>query len=101
VTDYYGPRRDRNHSSKLYAEHDTEPWSCEEEALLTQWDGTEDELILTAEVLGRTIEACRQRYYEVRRRGTFTSFTKTTTTTTTSCTWRDADDWNPDWYVRG
>ncbi len=58
----------RNAESKEHAEHDGEPWSSDElEQLHGYWDGTEDTLAEIAELLGRTIEACRQRYYETRR----------------------------------
>lgn len=59
-------RLKRNAESKAYAQHDTEPWDADDIALLMQWDGSEDELVLTAELLGRTIEACRQRFYVTR-----------------------------------
>lgn len=74
----------RNEESKRYAEHDTEPWDGDSIALLMQWDGGEEELALTAELLGRTIEACRQRFYQVRRgiRGVRVRRGVTTTTTT-------------------
>lgn len=57
----------RNAESKEHAEHDGEPWSGDELDILRLWSGDEDELAVTAELLGRTIEACRQRFYEARR----------------------------------
>lgn len=57
----------RNAESKGGAGHDMEPWDTDALDLLMQWDGSEPELALTAELLGRTIEACRQRFYQTRR----------------------------------
>lgn len=58
----------RNSASKRHAEHDGEPWSQDElDQLFGFWDGTEDTLTEIAELLGRTIEACRERYYKARR----------------------------------
>lgn len=58
----------RNDASRNRAQHHSEPWSPSELEQLTEyWDGTEETLEDIAEILGRTIEACRQRYYEVRR----------------------------------
>lgn len=56
----------RNAESKCYASHDGEPWSSDELDVLMVWSGSEEELAACAELLGRTIEACRQRFYEVR-----------------------------------
>lgn len=72
----------RNAESKLHAEHDGEPWGGEELDWLASWDGTETDLAETAELLGRTIEACREQYYQRRRRGWTTVTTVTTVTTT-------------------
>lgn len=60
-------RQARNDKSRNHAKHYAEPWLDDEVELLLQWDGTEEELALTAEVLGRTIEACRQMFYVTRR----------------------------------
>lgn len=55
----------RNEESHNKAAHHREPWGEHEVEFLTVlWDGTEETLIAIAEELGRTIEACRQRYYE-------------------------------------
>jgi hypothetical protein len=54
----------RNDMSRNKAKHHSEPWSGEEQDLLRGfWDGTEATLAEIAETLGRTIEACRQKYY--------------------------------------
>jgi hypothetical protein len=72
----------RNEESKTKAEHDGEPWSGEElEQLVEYWDGTEETLADIAEILGRTIEACRQRYYETRRGHIRVSIKQETTVT--------------------
>lgn len=40
-------------------------WTVEETDFLTsEWDGTEETLAVIAELLGRTVNACRQRWYE-------------------------------------
>lgn len=40
-------------------------WTVQEvEFLAESWDGTEETLSAVAELLERTVEACRQRYYE-------------------------------------
>jgi hypothetical protein len=71
----------RNAESKETAEHDGEPWSSEElEQLIGYWDGTEETLAEIAELLGRTIEACRQRFYETQRIGYRVTVVETTTT---------------------
>ena len=58
----------KNAESKTKAFHDKEPWSAnEDEFLQVLWDGAEETLADIAELLGRTIEACRERYYKVRR----------------------------------
>jgi hypothetical protein len=76
----------RNDESRNKAEHYAEPWSREELDFLLTWEGGEDDLAAMAELLGRTIEACRQRFYETRRglRGVRVRITTTTTTTVES-----------------
>lgn len=57
-------RREANDASRNTARHHAEPWSDDELDQLTgYWDGTEETLVEIAELLGRTVEACRQRYY--------------------------------------
>lgn len=56
----------RNSESLAHAEHHAQGWLLHEVEILMEWDGTEEELADLAELLGRTIEACRQRYYETR-----------------------------------
>lgn len=72
----------RNAESKLHAEHDRELWSAEDLEWLASWDGTEGYLAELAELLGRTIEACREQFYQRRRRGWATVTTTVTTTVT-------------------
>lgn len=62
-------RKERNEASRNRADHYAEPWLGWEIELLMQWDGTEAELEELAELLGRTIEACRQHFYVTRRDG--------------------------------
>jgi len=60
----YQNRQVLNDMSRNAASHHAEPWASEEiELLRGRWDGTEDTLIEISEALGRTIEACRQKYY--------------------------------------
>lgn len=55
----------RNDASRNHAEHHGEPWTGDElDELCRNWDGTDETLEVIAFCLGRTIEACRQRYYE-------------------------------------
>ena len=87
----------RNAASKAQAEHDGEPWSSDELQWLESWDGTATELAELAELLGRTIEACRQQYHVSKRQGSFTRTTTTTVTRTTTTVYRgwvegDLDD---------
>ena len=100
----YEERKAVNEASRNRAKHHAEPWLGYEDELLLAWDGSEDELIDLSEMLGRTIEACRQRFYVVRRNPgrRVVEHRETTTTTTTSSrvVWEDDDEW-PDWYVRG
>lgn len=63
----YEERARRNDESRAKAGHHAEPWSSDEIDLLLEWDGSEEELATVAELLERTIEACRQRFYEARR----------------------------------
>lgn len=83
----------KNAESKARAEQDGQPWGSEELELLALWDGTEKELADLAEILGRTIEACREKFYKSRRTGftVTTTETRTHTTTTTYRGWTEAD----------
>jgi len=78
----YEERAARNDESRTKASQHAEPWTGEElDFLLTEWnDGSEETLAIVAEILGRTIEACRQRFYEGRR-GHIRVRTETTVTT--------------------
>ena len=79
----YSKRHEANAQSKANAEHDGEEWTAEQVEWLQTWDGSMAYLLELAELLGRTIEACRERFYSGRR----TSWV-VTTTTTTSTTYR-------------
>lgn len=62
--DRYEERKMRNDASRGGAEHHAEDWDAEEIALLEEcWADIPIEEI--AETLGRTIEACRQKHYEI------------------------------------
>jgi hypothetical protein len=60
----YENRAAMNDRSRNTAKHHAEPWTAEEVDFLREfWDGTDSTLAEIAEALGRTIEACRQKYY--------------------------------------
>lgn len=59
-----GRRREVNETSRQAATHHAEPWTESElEQLEGYWDGTEETLAEIARLLGRTVEACRQKHY--------------------------------------
>lgn len=61
---YDSKRQPTNEASRNSAENYKELWSAEDvETLETLWDSTQ--LIPLAEMLGRTVEACRQKHYEL------------------------------------
>jgi len=61
-------RLERNAESRAGAVHNAEPWTeGETELLIGLWDRREDSLDIVAEALGRTREACRERFYKVMR----------------------------------
>lgn len=79
-------RKDYNEQSRNKAGHFREEWSHDEISFLLQEfpaaSGKPDEEAVVAEILGRTIEACRQRFYVERRgEGKVVSFKETITTT--------------------
>lgn len=88
-----------NAASKEFAEHDGEIWEQAEVELLLTWDGTEDELTEMGLILGRTREACRQKFYQEQRRPikTVTRVRTETTVTNYYSNW-DPEDRSP-WYV--
>lgn len=101
----------RNAKSKAAADHDGEEWSSDEiDFLLIEFSqalGTPADEAVVAECLGRTIEACRQRFYDVKAgRARHVIVKHQTTTSTTTVTYRglhdDPDDqwWSPDYYTR-
>lgn len=101
-------RRDKsNDKSRNTAVHHGEPWTADEVELLMEcWGDLPEHEV--AEALGRTIEACRQRWYEIKwgTKGCVQSkVTMTTTTTTTTSRYigamDDADDcwWSPEHYI--
>lgn len=84
MTHDYAERAARNDESRNKAENHSEAWTVDEyEFLRTQWvDKSEEELATIAEILGRTIEACRQKYYNTGSKVTMRVRTRTVTTTT-------------------
>lgn len=62
----YMVRKTINEKSKAAADHDKELWSGDEVDLLME-GANEEDLVALAELLGRTVEACRQKRYEVKR----------------------------------
>lgn len=66
TSDQYRQRRgDTNAASRGQAAHHAEPWTEDElEQLEGYWDGTEETLAEIARLLGRTVEACRQKHYQ-------------------------------------
>lgn len=77
----------RNAESKLAAEHDGEEWTADELEWLRSWTGGDAYLAELAELLGRTIEACRQRY-QLEKHGLVRTRTTTTITRTTETVYR-------------
>ena len=66
MTSYDERRGHANAESKLTAEHDGEVWEAYEVELLEEGWG-EETVVEIAELLGRTIEACRQKHYDLRQ----------------------------------
>lgn len=87
MTRDYRERCEYNDRSRNHAEHFAEPWMQDElEFLLNEFadaKGDRDLELVVAECLGRTIEACRQRYYVAlngKNDGVTIRVTSTTTT---------------------
>jgi hypothetical protein len=65
----YKPRQERNEKSRNEAKAHMERWDETEVAtLLELWTTDEADLIALASLLGRTVEACRQKFYDVQKR---------------------------------
>lgn len=65
----YEPRKTRNELSRNEAKAHLERWDETEVAtLLELWTTEEEDLIALASLLGRTVEACRQKFYDVQKR---------------------------------
>lgn len=83
-----------NAASKLTAEHDGEEWTAEQLEWLQSWDGTDAYLRELAELLGRTIEACREKFHKSNRTHSWThTVTVTRTETYRGWTEKDGDGW--------
>lgn len=64
----YETRREANEASLVGATHHREVWESFEIELLEEgWADDESTLSEIAELLGRTIEACRQKHYEIKQ----------------------------------
>lgn len=63
----YEPRKQRNEQSRNLATKDHELWSEQEVEILENfWD--EADVVDIAATLGRTVEACRQKHWELTKR---------------------------------
>ncbi len=63
----YTARREANEASRTTADAHREIWEAHEVELLEEgWAADEATLPEIAELLGRTIEACRQKHYDLR-----------------------------------
>lgn len=106
--DWFGFRRPRNVESRDQATNHNQAWEPWQLDLLLDWNGDDDELTALAELLGRTREACRERYYHARRtavgaveppRHSTTVVQSVTTATTTVYHYdRWPEDERSEWY---
>lgn len=73
----YSERQQLNERSRNEAKHYMEPWSADEVELLeSEWTTKEEDLVALANLLGRTVEACRQKHYDLKKnRATVTAKT--------------------------
>jgi len=79
----YGPRQEANEASRSTAEAHGETWEAHEVELLEEcW--SDADLPEIAETLGRTIEACRQKHYDIAKSAERQSRTKRAKSTTNS-----------------
>ena len=91
MTHSYAERQAANEASRTAAEHHFEIWEAYEiELLLEGWGETTIPEI--AELLGRTIEACRQKYYELRQGKTRAKQAKSTKNSAWDKGWTSLDD---------
>lgn len=98
----------RNKDSVGKADHHREPWASDEVEFLlvffAEAKGNPKEEEGVAEALGRTIEACRQRFYEERSGRVKVTVTSKEVTTTTTVEYRGVHDepddqwWSADYY---
>lgn len=111
-------RSKRNDESRSKAEYNRQPWSSDEHDFIMEFFAeAKGDPVLEAEVaecLGRTIEACRQRFYEIKQgivprhpgsvthHETTVTITSKTTTTHYIGAMDDPDDqwWSPDYYSK-
>ena len=76
MTQSYEPRQIANDESRAKAEHHQELWGEWEVELLEEGWGEGTATAEIAELLGRTIEACRQKHYELGQQAIRTQRTK-------------------------
>jgi hypothetical protein len=117
---YDRQRRVVNESSREKADKYRQPWDADElDFLKVEFErakGRPELEVVVAECLGRTVEACRQRYYEFlhgqgpsgrKARVVETKTEKTETTTTRRVEYLGVDDdpddrwWASDYYTEG
>jgi hypothetical protein len=65
MTEPYAQRQAANDASRARAEHHNEIWEAYEIELLEEGWGEDTAVEEIAELLGRTIEACRQKHYDL------------------------------------
>lgn len=107
MTKPHEDRLRRNDESRYRADNHAEQWTKEEDEFLQAFWKDADEAEV-AEILGRTIEACRQRFYIVRR-GEVKSTVVERSDDSMEVGTRyiglldDPDDqwWSPDYYTKG
>lgn len=92
-SDYIGSERQHaNDESREVATRNRESWEDFEIGILLEWDRSESGLDEVAELLERTREACRQRFYDVLGgRVSSTGSIRVTVTTTTTRTTRQVE----------
>lgn len=96
----------RNDESRHRADHHAEQWTKEEDDFLQAFWRDADEAEV-AEILGRTIEACRQRFYVVRRGEVKSTVVERSDSMEVGAKYiglyDDPDDqwWSPDYYTNG
>ena len=117
MSKYYEARRIPNNASAAAAINAGAGWALDEDHLVLCWHPCDDnELTLLAELLGRSREACRQRYYVLKREPDLLQRThsarsawsrskprRTRVTTIKSSpmydNWTDSEEYPREWYA--